>query len=453
MVVLLSQILAFYARSAEQHTSIYTIQIASLRKIETAHKQFEVIVKKLKEESLQDLRIEKIGSYYSLRLGKFKDYLSAETFLKPMQSQLPSAMVMKAYFIKKRIVRMYSGLHQTKAERVSEPDLSQESIAKAVPQDVRDYSDEKSGLLTEEQKKLGEPEKQEVKKEQKKEQTLAHEPLYSAGPWRGKILDSETKEPLEGVVVAAVWYREYKTRFTSLVDFHEAQEIVTDKEGAYEIPVYTETGEQKDSWQKPHIQGPEGPIELFIEGPIIKGPEFIMYKPGFQHYPESHKLVVYPAGSFYVEYPEYYKTTVDGDDMVFRKGSRKEFSAGLIYEGSGCLKIIEKLAKKSSYKTHSIFLRMVNAEEKMRNLDIPLKCPQDGEPIPEFVRGYKSDLKNPFEKGGFILVLMSKAGGEKDLKTTPAVPTKVNPEKLPQLYKYIEGSHELQKDPTRLKQE
>ena len=62
------------------------------------------------------------------------------------------------------------------------------------------------------------------------------------GPWRGQVLDAETKQPLEGVVVLAYWYR-YRFHLSQLVlgghqtpEFFDAVEAVTDAQGRWEIP-------------------------------------------------------------------------------------------------------------------------------------------------------------------------------------------------------------------------
>ena len=61
------------------------------------------------------------------------------------------------------------------------------------------------------------------------------------GPWRGQVRDAETKQPLDGVVVLAYWYR-YRFHLSQLVvghqapEFFDAVEAVTDAQGRWEIP-------------------------------------------------------------------------------------------------------------------------------------------------------------------------------------------------------------------------
>ncbi len=84
----------------------------------------------------------------------------------------------------------------------------------------------------------------------------------AGGPWKGKIMDVETKKPLEGAVVLAVWHRVYRTPFGSSSYFYEAKETLTNKMGEFEIPSYT-------------------PINLLPIISYMRGPEFTIFKPGY----------------------------------------------------------------------------------------------------------------------------------------------------------------------------
>lgn len=84
----------------------------------------------------------------------------------------------------------------------------------------------------------------------------------AAGPWKGKIIDIETKDPLEGAVVLAVWERVYRTPAGPNSYFYEAKEVLTDKDGRFEIPSYT-------------------PINLLPIISYMRGPYFTFFKPGY----------------------------------------------------------------------------------------------------------------------------------------------------------------------------
>lgn len=85
---------------------------------------------------------------------------------------------------------------------------------------------------------------------------------FASGPWKGKIIDTETKEPLEGAVVVAFWRRVWRTPAGGNSYIYEVKEVVTDKEGRFEIPSYT-------------------PINLLLLVSYMKGPEFVIFKPGY----------------------------------------------------------------------------------------------------------------------------------------------------------------------------
>jgi hypothetical protein len=56
------------------------------------------------------------------------------------------------------------------------------------------------------------------------------------GPYLGKVIDSETKEPLEGVVVHGDWYKVWGTVGGASSEWHDSYETLTDKNGEFRIP-------------------------------------------------------------------------------------------------------------------------------------------------------------------------------------------------------------------------
>lgn len=55
------------------------------------------------------------------------------------------------------------------------------------------------------------------------------------GPYRGKVIDADTRVPIEGVVVLGTWSRETPTPGGAVHSFYDAMETVTDKNGDFEI--------------------------------------------------------------------------------------------------------------------------------------------------------------------------------------------------------------------------
>lgn len=81
------------------------------------------------------------------------------------------------------------------------------------------------------------------------------------GPWRGQVLDAESRQPLDGVVVLAYWYR-YRFHPVHLVvghqapEFFDAVETVTGAQGRWEIakksfPVFANIGGPFFQYYKP----------------------------------------------------------------------------------------------------------------------------------------------------------------------------------------------------------
>jgi len=54
---------------------------------------------------------------------------------------------------------------------------------------------------------------------------------HSDGPYKGKVIDLETGEPIEGAVVGGVWVLEF-----NFTPFCDAKETVTDKNGEFILP-------------------------------------------------------------------------------------------------------------------------------------------------------------------------------------------------------------------------
>ena len=61
----------------------------------------------MSEKNLDYLKIEKVGKFYTVRLGKFEDSAAAEKFLQAINRQLPTVVILKAYIKKERIIRSY----------------------------------------------------------------------------------------------------------------------------------------------------------------------------------------------------------------------------------------------------------------------------------------------------------------------------------------------------------
>lgn len=63
--------------------------------------------------------------------------------------------------------------------------------------------------------------------------------IYTSGPYQGKVIDAETKQPLVGAAVVAVWNWEGFGLGHPTEGFYDALEVVTDANGEFTIPQQT----------------------------------------------------------------------------------------------------------------------------------------------------------------------------------------------------------------------
>jgi hypothetical protein len=62
------------------------------------------------------------------------------------------------------------------------------------------------------------------------------------GAHKGKVVDADTGEPIEGVVILGVWSREHMGPAGGTHTYYDARETVTDKDGEFVIPGIGLTG-------------------------------------------------------------------------------------------------------------------------------------------------------------------------------------------------------------------
>ena len=97
--------------------------------------------------------------------------------------------------------------------------------------------------------------------------------------YQGKVIDAETKEPIEGAVVVAVWWEQRGFFFGSTERFKDVKEELTDRDGRWSIV------------------GPEGYERKLIPGFLqligiwaTKSPSFIVFKPGYCSWPKGFSI-------------------------------------------------------------------------------------------------------------------------------------------------------------------
>ena len=100
-----------------------------------------------------------------------------------------------------------------------------------------------------------------------------------AKTFKGRVVDADTKEPIEGAVVVAYWYRARDTIAGESTTLKEIKECLTDKNGEWSI-----SGQRgRNDWPIPYLS-------LFI--PYTRQPAFIVFKPGYCSWPEGFSIDV-----------------------------------------------------------------------------------------------------------------------------------------------------------------
>lgn len=83
------------------------------------------------------------------------------------------------------------------------------------------------------------------------------------GPYRGKVIDAETKAPISGAVVLVYWYVDVPG-FHMTSTFYDAREVLTDANGEFFIDVID-------------IEG--------LAPELTRAPQFIIFKPAYGYFP------------------------------------------------------------------------------------------------------------------------------------------------------------------------
>lgn len=87
-------------------------------------------------------------------------------------------------------------------------------------------------------------------------------PAIADGPWQAQVVDAETKQPLEGVVVLAVWDKHMRGfGVHGDLGYGESEEVLTDKDGRFTIAA-------RSSFT----------LNPFV---YLKDPEFLIFKSGY----------------------------------------------------------------------------------------------------------------------------------------------------------------------------
>ncbi|HHN64150.1 MAG TPA: tetratricopeptide repeat protein [Nitrospirae bacterium] len=100
--------LALHLSASFAAETFYTVQIGSFRGQRPAETLFKSIIRNTDRMMLNHLRIEIVKGYYVVRLGKEKRYKDAVRIARAMKRQYPGSVVLRAYYLKERIINEYN---------------------------------------------------------------------------------------------------------------------------------------------------------------------------------------------------------------------------------------------------------------------------------------------------------------------------------------------------------
>jgi len=101
--------------------------------------------------------------------------------------------------------------------------------------------------------------------------------FLDARTFRGKVIDADTKEPIEGAVVVVYWYKARATPAGESTTLKDVKECLTDKNGGWSI-----TGPKgREDWPIPYLA-------LLIS--YVRTPGFIVFKPGYCSWPQGYSI-------------------------------------------------------------------------------------------------------------------------------------------------------------------
>ena len=101
------------------------------------------------------------------------------------------------------------------------------------------------------------------------------QPLFAGGPYKGRVIDAETKQPLEGAVVLAVWENKTPGIAGYSYSYLDSEEVLTDENGRF-------------------IVGRHPPMSLIPAW--VYGPRIDIFYPGYGSYPIYHVSPPVPLG-------------------------------------------------------------------------------------------------------------------------------------------------------------
>lgn len=216
--------------------------------------------------------------------------------------------------------------------------------------------------------------------------------FYHDGPYRGKVVDADTGQPIEGAAVLGEWHLEtYASPGGPVGVYCDVQETLTDKNGEFVVP----TAWCLSPWPFTKMGRPAG---------------FVIFKPGYEVFNNApfvfgQPLSIFAIGPSTIGYMERGKVTINGRIHSAEIPKSKTYPEGLIFSGEACKERIKSLEPLTNFSIDYFFLPFEGARGKIKKLETPLGCPEDGEAVPHVDQTYnfENDIAKYIVKS-FVIV-------------------------------------------------
>ena len=165
--------------------------------------------------------------------------------------------------------------------------------------------------------------------------------------YQGKVIDADTKEPIEGAVVLVYWWEEKGAFLGSLERLKDVKETLTDRDGKWSI-----VGPESD--KKKIVRGMLSTIAIVW---AIRNPGFVIFKPGYCSWPNGFSIEACKD-----------KIGPERTDQIM-EGKTVEFDLPRLTNGEDRLKGLPGVIEgRNSLKKQKEFIRLIN--EERRNLGL-----------------------------------------------------------------------------------
>lgn len=165
--------------------------------------------------------------------------------------------------------------------------------------------------------------------------------------YQGRVIDAETKEPIEGAVVVAYWWEEKGAFLGSMERLRDVKETLTDRDGKWSI-----TGPESD--KKKIVRGMLSTIAIVW---AIRNPGFIIFKPGYCSWPNGFSIDACKD-----------KIRPERTDQIM-EGKTVEFGLPKLTNREGRLRALPGAIEGiNSLKKQKEFIRLINEERRSLGL-------------------------------------------------------------------------------------